>query len=479
MGWRDRIVQPTDTQPKSTWRDRIIPAPQEAAVSQEPQTSLPEAIGEGIKSGATLNLGDELSGLIDVGLSKTGRLFTGGAPNPYEDMSVQDVYRQGQQEALQQTAKAQEEHPWGSAFGNIVGGLPTMAAGSGVKAAMALGGVGGAGAAESISDIPTEAAKGIALGYGMDKLSKVIPATKASMSKGAEDLAVSATEATGKQMSNFAPTAGRELLDRKAVTAGATPEVIAQRLKAQMGTAEEGIDLALRELTDQGANVDAQTILNTVSKRVGDLSADPATAPIARGLNTVKNDMLESYTRPDVNPTLIDFETTKRGFKKAAGNWQNPLEGQVGKEAYHIYQKAVEDAATATNPELAKRFIEEKQLYKLLAPIQEAAERKAISQSQAPIVSGIDLAVGVATGNPLSTVASAGTRKIIAPRIKSTAAVGMDTMSKILPNISPKYQSMLSQGGRSAAINHFLLSSQDPEYNAEVNRILSEQEQEK
>ena len=86
-----------------------------------------------------------------------------------------------------------------------------------------------------------------------------------------------------------------------------------------------------------------------------------------------------------------------------------------------------------------------KKTYGVLAPINEAAERRAATLNQSPFGGLLDVAAAGAAGASVgglpglaTGVAAATGRKVIAPRIASSAAVTLDGVSKMLLESSPK-----------------------------------------
>ncbi len=95
---------------------------------------------------------------------------------------------------------------------------------------------------------------------------------------------------------------------------------------------------------------------------------------------------------------------------------------------YQAYRGGVEDAGQAADPETANLFMEGKKSYGLLSPIQEASERRALTQSQSSHGSLTDLVaaeVGEKALGPLGIIAPL-VRRVIGPRIGSSIAVTAD-----------------------------------------------------
>jgi len=248
-----------------------------------------------------------------------------------------------------------------------------------------------------------------------------------SLGEFAESAILNATGATGKQAQSFRPGAGRELIDRKLARFGDSPANIANRVGAAKDVAEAEISSALVQLDSQGVTASADNVVAELQKKIASLRKDPSQAGLVKKLGGIIDDIIE--TGESAVP-LSQAEQTKRGFRKAAGNWMDPDAGQAGKQAYLSYMDEVEGAASAADPALAKQFTEAKDTYGLLAPIQEAAERRAMTTSQSPVGGLLDMATTTAAGNPLIGVPAAIARKAISPRITSSVAVTADSASK-------------------------------------------------
>lgn len=290
------------------------------------------------------------------------------------------------------------------------------------------------GVKEALLDPVKAMAEGATTEMGGQIASKAIGALVKPTARQAEMLAENATGATGVQSAKFEPEAGRELLERKLVRFGDNPAKVAERVKAASGEAGQAIDDALNALDKQGGKVSVKDIVQNLGLKAQELAKDPSQAGIVKKINSIIDDITVTG-QPEIS--LQMGEQTKRGFRKAAGNWMDPEAGQAGKEAYLSYMNAVESAAEKQSPELAKKFMEGKQTYGLLAPIEEAATKRAATLKQSPFGGLLDVAAlgggGLAYGGPAGLAAGIGTaaaRKVLAPRISSSLAVTLDQLSK-------------------------------------------------
>lgn len=296
-------------------------------------------------------------------------------------------------------------------------------------------------AADPLNIIPgTGAAKSAAKATGQTAkaATKVVEKSSGGLKKFAEKMAVNATGATGKQSAEFADDAGRQLLDRKIVRFGDTQEKIAQRASAASEAAYKDIDEALTSLEKSGASVDANQIYDTIRKKITDIAKDPSQADIAAHLEKELDNLVNaSQARGGSKMAITEAEKIKRGYNRKAGNWMDPERGMAGKEMYQAFRESVENAAKA-DPKLATKFEEGKKTYGLLAPIQEAAEKRARTLAQSQPVNLLDIVTGapaaVAAG-PLAGVAVPLARRAIAPRVASAVAVSADKMADMLRKI--------------------------------------------
>lgn len=286
----------------------------------------------------------------------------------------------------------------------------------------------------------------------------------------AEQFAENATGATAAQANKFSDDAGRELLNRGLVRFGDSAENIAQRTGAAMEGATDVLDTTLRELSEQGVNASADNVVSKLTKKIEALKLDPSQSGVVRKVQGLIDDIIETG-RSSV--PINEAEVTKRGFNKIAGNWLDPEAGQAGKMVYGAYKNEVENAARKFSPEMADRFKESKKLYGLLAPINEAAERRASQLNQSPIGGLLDVASAGIGGAP----AAIG-RRLLSPRISSSLAVGADKLADIVsmsPQALGRYSKVLQdaaqRGGQSLAITNYVLQQSDPEYRKHINNL--------
>jgi hypothetical protein len=168
---------------------------------------------------------------------------------------------------------------------------------------------------------------------------------------------------------------------------------------------------------------------------------------------------------------MMQSELEKRAFAKKAKNWMDPDINRPAKIVQNEFNRASENVANSYSPEIANVFKENKKLYGLYSPVQEAAQKRATTLSQSPMGGLLDVAaVSAGGGGPLGLV-SAAARKVIAPRGANIAAKLSDKVSNLLqtnPQALGKYAKPLSdaiaRGPAALASTNFLLQQTDPEY---------------
>lgn len=427
-----------------------------------------------------------------------------------ESLFTDKSYKQARDESRANYKAAEEANPAsyysGMAVPVIASSIPKAIPVLGTLASGVLGAIEGAGASENedLSGILQDAgiAGGISAGTaGLGKLAmggkflnpftkkvvhesgglralgnKLAPEASQALKELAEKSAVNATGATGKQAANFSDDAGRELLDRGIVKFGRSQDGIAKAAASHVEAAEKQIDKALKDLDARGIKVDANTIYNNVRQKINEMGANPSQADIANLLEKELDNLVNSTNVKGTTEFLAsEAENIKRGYNRKAGNWADPEKSMAGKELYQQWRQGVEDVATKNAPETAKLFEEGKKSYGLLAPIQEAAERRASTTSQSPVGGFLDVAsgaMGAASGGGLigGVLAPIG-RRIASPRISSSVAVGADKLADIVaksPQSLGKYSDVLQKasqrGGNALGVTDYMLQMNDPEY---------------
>lgn len=407
--------------------------------------------------GASAGFSDEISGGLDaagrvIGLDGLGSKplteisLAEGGPT-LDSGKIKKAYADGRDRERSNLATDSKSNPGISTIAELAGGLasPLNKVTKGMslaKAGAVYGGAAGLGTSESedAAGLAKDTALGSALGYGGGKAFGLAGnAAKSGLSKlggklekTAEALAENATGATRVQAEKFQDGAGRELLDRGLVKFGDTPSKIAERVSKANDEAGTQIQSALKSLDESGVKASADKVVEVLESRAKELDKDASQAPIAKKIRSMIEDIVNTG---ESEVSISSAEKTKRGYGEGIRNWQDKDAGKASKEAYLAYRNEAERAATEAAPETAALFKEGKKTFGLLAPIEEAAEKRARQLNQHPLGGLNDIAslgAGAATAGPVGAIATALGRRVVAPRMSSTLAVSADKVSKML-----------------------------------------------
>ena len=515
MSWRKTIRTETPQESKKgSWRDTI-----------KEDTSKLESGLRGTSQGLSMGFDDEIGG----GLSAAGRVFgiegLGGKlseigladSGPTLDLDkIKEAYTSTRDAERGLNRQAQEDNPMIYGTGQVAGAVgasfvPGMNVIKGSSLLASSGNAGiqgalmGAGSSEAdnaldlAQDTATGAGFGVAggaAGYGAGKalqyggkvLSTGANKLGGSLDDAAERLAVNATGATAKQVDNFADDAGRELLNRKLVKFGDTAESIADRTQGAMNRAGNNIDNVLTKLDDSGVSINIDDVMIQLQGQIDELSKVPGNDKLIKQLQSEVDNL---YMGGRKTLPISVGEKAKRNYQSQV-NYASP---EAEKKASHsladAFKNKVEGKALESNPELGALFKESKETYGLLAPIKEAAQRRANSQNQSQYGNLLDLAAGAYglsdsdsfTGKAALAVAG---RRFVAPRIASSGAVTADKLAQIIkssPQVLGKYSNVFTKaaerGTQAISATHFILQQQDPEYRAKIQELEGNQDEEK
>lgn len=190
---------------------------------------------EGVKQGATLGFGDEISGAMDVALGKTGNLFVPeGGKNPYADQPVSQTYTEGRDQARQEYKDAQTAHPYATMAGSLAGAAPTaILSGPGIGVGAAVGGAYGLGSSDKDTAVGMgiDAAKGAVVGGALSAAPKAYSSIKNNgvgpLASKAGDFALDYMVPGGSKIKNLVKAA---MMKNKG--AGAEAEQVASHVEA-------------------------------------------------------------------------------------------------------------------------------------------------------------------------------------------------------------------------------------------------------
>lgn len=468
----------------SDWED--IPKQDSEWEDIAPPSTL-EATGRGIVQGASMGFSDEATGAGEAAWNK----LTG------DEQGFLDLYRKHRDESRTKNKAAQEAHPYAYGAGNVGGAiataLPAGAAAAGVKGAAVIGALSGLGGSEAdltkgdVVPAAVDTAAGAGVGAATAGLLNKVGGTTAAaggvgpaLKEEAGKFAEGATGATRNQLERFRPGAGKELLKRGIVKFFDSPGKIAQRAAEEMERSGAGIGEVLKNLDEQGVQVSRDELVKGVKQKIIELSKDESQSGVVRKLENI----LESIENSPKSRPISEVEGVKRGFQKQS-NYAKPLSTQANKTAASVYGDTVEANALAHSPELAEKFVGDKQTYGLLAPVQEAAERRSLQLQQHPVGGFLDTvstAGGYAMGGKPGALAAPVARRVLGPRVNSSLAVILDKsgngINKVMEtlNASPKgkslvpiFQKALQRGRGNFAATYFLLNQTEPSFRQLMN----------
>jgi hypothetical protein len=470
MSWDDAPPSQEDLGSSKSW-DSLPPSAHDLK-GRDPTSQL-ESGARGVAQGLSFGFADELTGGAEA-LWKAAK----GDPKTFGEL-----YRQSRDESRNNYRNAKDDNPYTYGAGQIAGAVaPALASGgssllgTGVADLTLQGAAQGLGSSDAditqgdIGDAAEDTAKGAALGLLMGSGGKALSKIPGAAKDLAENWAVKATGATGRQAEKFAPNAGRELLDRGLVKFGDSPANIATRVGDAADDAGQAIGDALKTLDDKGVTASVKNVVDTLENKVKDLSAVPGNE---KTINQIQNQIENLKARGEESLPISSAEQAKRNYQSEVNYFSPEFEKKGASHVANAFRNEVESAATGADPALADKFMNEKKTFGLLAPIREAAEKRASTLSQSPIGGLLDTTTGGLAGiahgtSPLGIgAAAAAGRRILAPRIASSGAALADVVSKS-PQVLGKYGPVLSQamqrGGNSLGVTDFLLQQNDPNY---------------
>lgn len=456
-----------------------------AKMEAEAPTELDSA-GRGVLQGATMGFADEISGGVEALWNKAK-----GDPRTFGEL-----YKQYRDESRANFKRAEEANPKSYMAGNVGGAIATAAIpgmGGATLGKLALQGAAqGLGSSEAdltegevgqaLKDTAIGAGTGAAIGGAGKALSagaskaapyvnKLMGKAASGLEEGAERLAVKATGATGNQAMKFSDDAGRQLLDRGLVRAGDNAAKIAERVGAASDDAGRAIGEALEQLEAKGATASVDNVVTALESKIDDLAQTPGNERIIKQLQAEVDNL---YNRGQSNLPITQGEIAKRNFQGQTNYFSPEAEKKASSQVANAFKEEVEQAAQKADPTTANLFKQEKETYGLLAPIKEAAEKRAAQQAQSPFGGLTDIVAGTA-GGPKGLAAKFAIEQV-GRRAASTSAVLSDNLAKALKatpqafgRFAKPLQEAAQRGGNALAATHFVLQQTQPEYRALVN----------
>lgn len=487
MGWRDTIKSAPAS--SGTWRDSIKPAE-----GSEPGM-LNTLVTQGA-AGATGGLDDEIAGFLsalgrvggvdnlggkikDVGLADSG---------PTLDMDkLKAAYLKTRDGARTMKAEQSEAHPVASFVGQGAGMLanPLAAGEMGAAKLAALGAAQGLGdsTADNALGMAKDAALGGAIGGAAGAatpyLTKGLSAVGGAAAKGLglagekiEQAALpfygKATGATGKEAARFAPGTLEALRDNGIVKFGRSQSQIADAAQNALDAQGSKIGQIIDGISAKGATGSRDEVLAGLNAKLAELRGNPGEAETVRKLQGIVDDVAAG---PET-PSLRALEDTKRSFQSKV-NWHDPDAQAAKATAADVYKRLSEKIVTRADPASASEFSSAKKLYGQLAPVADAANRRAMQAQQSPTGGLLDYVAYGAGGLP-GVIA----KKTIMPRVNSSLASSTDMLSKAV-SASPEafghfakpLMDAAARGPQAFAATHFLLQQNDPAYRERIKNL--------
>lgn len=462
------------------------------------------SLGRGLAQGATFGLRDEGAGALaspSGALKEIANKFGAG----YSDQDVSD-YEKERDASRQLDATAKAANPKSYLGGEIGGGVATsFVPGLGLAGDTSLLGAAGSAAAQgaaygvggsesdNIGGLARDAAVGAgtgaaggAIGHaaggilanGIDAAGNLISKAAPGLENAADNLAVNATGATGRQSMKFSDDAGRQLLNRGLVRFGDNAKNIGNRIADASDQSGQAIGQALSDLDAKGVKASVENVANSIEGKIKELNQIPGNE---KTISQLRNELDNLYDRGQSELPISQGEIAKRNFQ-AQTNYNSPeAEKAATGQVASSFRNEVERAANAADPNIGAKFQDDKQLFGLLQPIQDAAEKRAATVRQSPIGGLGDMAAagtGAITGGKAWALPAVIGKKLLAPRIASSLAVTSDLLSKVaaqapeaLGKFAPVIQSATQRGSQAVAATHFILEQSNPEYRQYISKL--------
>lgn len=327
------------------------------------------AAARGAVQGVTLGFGDEIEGAVKAGAAKLS-----GDQRDYSD-----IYADKRDQARKENVMSRELSGELFMASEFAGAIPTVLAGgpltAGLRGAAVLGGLSGVGLSNRTgSELAQDAVLGATIGVAGERVFKGIgnrmrkvfsntknPVVKEAMSElGETQLAknVEFEKATVKDIwkGNY-KSADEWLMSNKAAKRAVegmdeTPDIVRTIIRQEKELLGEQLDMATRELTEQGVTLNARPMVETLKKTLSELTETNATKQIQKKY-------LKGLDISEIN----DEGLVTAGFKLADGSYLN-LENMSLKEAHLLKRRIANE--TYSNRDPSNIFKQDKEASKAL-----------------------------------------------------------------------------------------------------------------
>lgn len=473
------------------WEDHPI-------VSMAPQDEVPKAASASAGAISSLPFASQIGAAGKTGLDViTGSTPVGDAMDEYRNQ--RDILKGDLKEKMAANPK--------SALLGGVGGSVMMPLGSGAEAMAKYGGLHALG--ESDADLTKgevapalwDAAKGAAIGGAAGEAGDLISPyiAKGARSIGdvlrgrADKMYAASTKIPGATAYNKLKDNAPEVL-RDYVKFGDTQGNIAKKLGAGFDDANEALSEARQAITNSGGGQSQEELISAMRSRAKELSSLDATRPLAEKLkahaDSLEKQIESGGAGSDVSMT--DLGKNKSIYAENGKSvFNNPLDKSVDSELGNIYRNAEEKAASQSDSELNRGFLDSREKSSDLNQLAELAGKKASVYNQGPALNLHALrpvALGAALGGEEGyrhggipgALAGAVGGALIGPRVLASSAVTTNALSNIikqapeaLGKYAPALEAAAARGGNALAATHKILSETDPEYRSKINQIQS------
>lgn len=490
-------------------------------VEAQPPISQAESFGRGVQQGATLGFADEIGGGVNALLHLGAKVLP--YESPYE--SAQQAYTEGRAEDVAKYKAAEEANPLTYGAGTMAGGIATTAAlpvvggipGQIAKEA-ALGAIEGAGTAENLQAVPTQAALGGALGGGLGFVGEIVSALRKLGGIKSEAVAnYLAEKAAGlyrtqgqREQMNMAARLSAKAAERAKAAGTEVPESIIQKGDIGRYLREKKLVSLSPETTAE--NIAAQQA--KVGQQIGGIVEQAA--PVSRldiaekllqqadqykgveGMRGVQKKLGSKADEYIQNAETLGDTIPAKGLAKSKEELQNriyqnnklgaPVTSDVKRADMDALQVVKEGLDEAVQPNMLKDYLEAKRAYSMLAPANEAALAN-VSNLEGKqffrLGQAVPSTLATQAAGPLAGLAALGANQFVT---KSGAAAGsklaggvshvLNSPEALLQRAPAQYQSTLQnalqRGDKSFMITHYLLQQKFPDYRQ--NALLSDEE---
>lgn len=198
-------------------------------------------------------------------------------------------------------------------------------------------------------------------------------------------------------------------------------------------------------------------------------------------INKIQKEIDALYERGQSDISFQLAEQSKRNFAGHV-NYNSPeMDKKAATHLASAFRDEVENKASQTDPELARRFLENKKNFGLLAPVEEAAVARGFQQANTPAFGMNDLltmGTSITAGDPTAGVGGVVLRRGIAPRIFSSSAITTQAIGNALsknPQAFGKWSGALSaaaaRGQDAFNVTHHLLQQTDEGYRTMMRKM--------